>query len=238
MSENGAVLLELTGIGKSYGGSDGAPPTVVLRDLNLSVRAGESVAVVGPSGSGKSTLLNIIGTLDRADTGRVVLGGTDLATLSDDALAQVRSREIGFIFQLHHLLPQCTVLENVLLPTLAGVGARPRTEPAEARARRLLQRVGLSGRLTNRPGQLSGGERQRTAVVRALINEPKLLLADEPTGALDGSNAGNLAALLLELNREEGVALLTITHAPELAEQMGSTYELFDGRLRRRGDSR
>lgn len=238
MSANGSPLLELVGIGKSYEGSEGVPPTVVLRDLNMSVRAGESVAVVGPSGSGKSTLLNIIGTLDRPDTGKVVLDGTDLATLTDDALAQVRSREIGFIFQLHHLLPQCTVLENVLLPTLAGIGANPRKEPAEERARRLLQRVGLSERLTNRPGQLSGGERQRTAVVRALINEPKLLLADEPTGALDGTNAENLAALLLELNREEGVALLTITHALELAEQMGTTYELLGGSLRRRGDSR
>lgn len=238
MSANGSPLLELVGIGKSYGGSEGVPPTVVLRELNLSVQAGESVAVVGPSGSGKSTLLNIIGTLDRPDTGKVVLDGTDLATLTDDALAQVRSREIGFIFQLHHLLPQCTVLENVLLPTLAGMGANPRKEPAEVRARRLLQRVGLSERLANRPGQLSGGERQRTAVVRALINEPKLLLADEPTGALDGTNAENLAALLLELNREEGVALLTITHALDLAEQMGTTYELLGGSLRRRGDSR
>ncbi|MBC8137970.1 MAG: ABC transporter ATP-binding protein [Fibrella sp.] len=238
MNANGVPLLELIGIDKSYRSSDNVPPTIVLRDLNLRVHAGESVAVVGPSGSGKSTLLNIIGTLDRPDSGRVVLEGTDLATLSDDALAQVRSREIGFVFQLHHLLPQCTVLENVLLPTLAGKGSRPRIEPAEARARRLLDRVGLGERLMNRPGQLSGGERQRTAVVRALINEPKLLLADEPTGALDGSNAENLAALLLELNREEGVALLTITHALDLAEQMGTTYELRDGSLRRRGDSR
>lgn len=238
MNGNGAPLLELVGIGKSYPGSDGLSPTSVLRGLNLLVNAGESVAIVGPSGSGKSTLLNIIGTLDRPDSGRVVLDGNDLAGLTDDALAQVRSREIGFVFQLHHLLPQCTVLENVLLPTLTGATSRTRTEPAEARARRLLHRVGLSDRLTNRPGQLSGGERQRTAVVRALINEPKLLLADEPTGALDGSNADNLAALLLELNREEGVALLTITHAPDLAEQMGCTYELRDGNLRRRNDSR
>src|SRR5262249_54855768 len=156
----------------------------------------ESIAIVGPSGSGKSTLLNIIGALDRPDSGRVVLAGRDLSTLSEPELAAVRSREMGFIFQLHHLLPQCTVLENVLIPTLAIAGrpgAEPRAEAPEDRARRLLKRVGLIDRLSHRPGQLSGGERQRVAVIRALINQPKLLLADEPTGALDRAAADNLA---------------------------------------------
>jgi ABC-type lipoprotein export system ATPase subunit len=142
----------------------------------------------------------------------------------------VRSREIGFVFQLHHLLPQCTVLENVLLPTLAG-GPESRSEPAEQRARRLLARVGLTERLTYRPGRLSGGERQRAAVVRALINEPVLLLADEPTGSLDRASAENLARLLVEINREERVALIVVTHSTPLARLMGRTLELREGRL-------
>jgi ABC-type lipoprotein export system ATPase subunit len=226
----GALLLRLEGVSKSYPGSGDAPPTPVLRGVNLQLAAGQSVAVVGPSGSGKSTLLNIIGTLDRPDGGRVLLNGRDLTALGEADLAQVRGREIGMVFQLHHLLPQCTVLENVLVPTLAG-GPERRVEAAAERARRLLSRVGLSERLTHRPGQLSGGERQRVAVVRALINEPKLLLADEPTGALDRAAADNLAELLVDLNREEGVAVLAITHAPALAERMGRVYELRDGLL-------
>jgi lipoprotein-releasing system ATP-binding protein len=223
-------LLELSGIGKSYPGSDDAPPLPVLRGVNLRLAAGESAAIVGPSGSGKSTLLNIIGTLDRPDTGTIHLNSKDLTALNERDLAAVRSRDIGLIFQLHHLLPQCTVLENVLVPTLTGLPEK-RSEDAMERARRLLQRVGLSGRLSHRPGQLSGGERQRAAVVRALINEPKLLLADEPTGALDRASADNLADLLGELNREEGVAVLVITHAATLAERMGCVYELRDGGL-------
>jgi ABC-type lipoprotein export system ATPase subunit len=223
-------LLQLTDIRKSYRMADDAPETPVLRGVNLRVGVGEAIAIVGPSGSGKSTLLNIIGTLDRPDAGTISFAGKDLTQLTDDQLAQVRSREIGFIFQLHHLLPQCTVLENVLIPTLTVAEAKP-TEPPTDRARRLLERVGLSERLHHRPGQLSGGERQRVAVVRALMNAPKLLLADEPTGALDQKSAENLANLLLELNRETGVALLTITHSLELAARMGRTYELREGAL-------
>ncbi len=220
-------LLELTDVAKTYEDPGGGPPTTVLRGVSLRVEAGESLAVVGPSGSGKSTLLNIIGALDRPTSGTVVLDGHDLATLDDPELAKVRNRLIGFVFQLHHLLPQCTVLENVLVPTLAGGG-----EPeAEERARALLERVGLADRLHYFPGQLSGGERQRVAVVRALINSPRLLLADEPTGSLDRASAENLAELLAELNREEGVTLVMVTHAVHLAERMGRVLELRDGAL-------
>ena len=233
-AERTTPVLELAGVSKTYPGADDAPPTAVLRGVHLRLAAGESAAVVGPSGSGKSTLLNVVGTLDRPDAGSVLLGGRDIAALGEAEIARVRAREIGWVFQLHHLLPQCTVLENVLIPTLADGargGDRNSGEIPEARARRLLDRVGLGGRLTHRPGQLSGGERQRVAVVRALVNGPKLLLADEPTGALDRAAADNLADLLVELNREEGVALLVITHAPDLARRMGRVLELRDGRL-------
>ena len=182
------------------------------------------------SGSGKSTLLNIIGTLDRPSSGEVLLDGQDLRRLNDVELASVRNRQIGFVFQAHHLLPQCNVLENVLLPTLATRDPAVRSGASE-RAKRLLERVGLDGRIAHRPGQLSGGERQRVAVVRALINQPKLLLADEPTGALDRASAGNLSDLLVALNREEGVTLIVVTHALDLAKRMGRVLELRDGRL-------
>ena len=224
------ALLELTGVAKTYEATADAAAATVLKGVDLRMGEGESVAIVGPSGSGKSTLLNIIGALDRPSAGRVVLEGRDLSTLDEKELARLRSRAVGFIFQLHHLLPQCSVLENVLVPTLAG-GPERRAEKPEARARRLLERVGLSERLSHRPGQLSGGERQRVAVVRALINEPRLLLADEPTGSLDRAAADNLARLLAELNREEGVALLVITHSMDLARQMSHVLELRDGAL-------
>ena len=230
------LLLEMAGVTKSYPASGETSVLPVLRGVNLQVAAGEAVAIVGPSGSGKSTLLNLIGTLDRPDAGRITLNDVDLTTLGEADLARVRSREIGLVFQLHHLLPQCTVLENVLVPTLAH-GPEHRTETPMARARRLLERVGLSDRASHRPGQLSGGERQRAAVVRALINQPKLLLADEPTGALDRVAADNLADLLSEIHREEGVSLLVITHAPHLAERMGRVLELRDGALFAKGAS-
>lgn len=225
-------MLELVEVSKSYPGYDGAPATEVLRGVGLSVAAGESLAIVGASGCGKSTLLNIIGTLDRATSGQVLLRGRDLGTLDEAALAALRNRQLGFVFQLHHLLPQCSVLENVLVPTLVRSGGDRREAPEE-RARRLLERVGLGKRLGHRPGQLSGGERQRAAVVRALINEPELLLADEPTGSLDFASSENLARLLVELNREEGVALIVVTHAADLAARMGRVMELRDGRLAR-----
>jgi ABC-type lipoprotein export system ATPase subunit len=223
-------LLQLIEISKDYAASDDAPVTPVLRAVNLTVEDGESLSIVGPSGSGKSTLLNIIGTLDRPTSGQILLSSRDLSTLNDRELARIRATDIGFVFQLHHLLPQCTVMENVLVPTLAG-GLPKHVEPPADRAKRLLDRVGLSDRLNHRPGQLSGGERQRVAVVRALINEPRLLLADEPTGALDRSSADNMADLLVELNREEKVALIVITHAVDLAQRMGRVLGLEDGTL-------
>lgn len=233
MSEH--PLLEVEGVTKSYGGGD-EPLVTILKGVDLRLWPGESVAIVGPSGSGKSTLLNLLGALDRPTEGSVRIDGRDLAALGDRELAEVRATQVGFVFQLHHLLPQCTVMENVLVPTLAA-GRVQRSEAPTARARRLLERVGLGHRLDHRPGQLSGGERQRAAVVRALINEPKLLLADEPTGSLDRAAAENLARLLVELNREEQVALVVSTHALSLAEQMGRVLELRDGRLEPREGS-
>ena len=200
----------------------------VLRGLSLEVARGESVAVVGPSGCGKSTLLNLIGSLDQPTGGTLTFDGRELGSLDDAELAALRNREMGFIFQSHHLLPQCTVMENVLVPTLAH---RSATADDENRARRLLERVGLGERLAHRPGQLSGGERQRAAVVRALINEPQLLLADEPTGALDEATADKLGQLLVELNVEENLTLITVTHSPDLAARMARTVKLAEGQI-------
>jgi ABC-type lipoprotein export system ATPase subunit len=226
-------LLKLDQVTKTYAAGEGTRPVTVLRNLSTEFSAGESVAIIGPSGSGKSTLLNIIGALDSPDSGRVLFDGRDLSGLGEEELAGLRNLQIGFIFQAHHLLPQCTVLENILVPTLADAraGGRKRRADAEQRGTRLLQRVGLGERLHHRPGQLSGGERQRVAVVRALINGPKLLLADEPTGALDRASALDLAQLLVELNREEKVTLLVVTHALNLAGQMGRVLELREGML-------
>jgi len=214
------MLLELSHVAKRYGTVE------VLKEVNLQLAAGEPVAIIGPSGSGKSTLLNIMGALDVPTRGTMSLDGRDLSHLTENELAGIRNRQIGFIFQLHHLLPQCTMLENVLIPTLASPGT-----DRQERAERLLDRVGLKHRLTHRPGQLSGGECQRVAVVRALINQPKLLLADEPTGSLDHAAATNLGQLLSELNKEEGVALVLVTHSLELARQMPRVLELRDGEL-------
>ncbi len=224
------AFLQLRDVAKTYQSVLDGPPVSVLDGINLDIQTGQSAAIMGPSGSGKSTLLNIIGTLDRPTRGQVLLEGQDLALLDESALAAVRNRRIGFIFQAHHLLPQCTVLENVLVPTLVCADA-PLRQSAPERARRLLERVGLGPRANHRPGQLSGGERQRAAVVRGLINQPRLLLADEPTGALDRTAAQELARLLVELNREEKVTLIVATHAGELARQMGRCFQLRDGRL-------
>lgn len=225
-----APLLQLQGVSKRFGAADGSGALEVLRGVSLQVGEGETLAIIGPSGCGKSTLLNIIGTLDRPDSGHVHLDGEDLSKLDEEELARVRNAKFGFVFQAHHLLPQCSVLENVLVPTLADK-ARKGVE-AEERARALLQRVGLGERLAHWPGQLSGGERQRVAVVRALINQPRVLLADEPTGALDRQSAAGLFDLLLELNKEQRVTLVVVTHALELAARLGRQLELLDGQLR------
>ena len=223
-------LLTLTKIYKRYEPLEGSPPVEVLRGVSFTIKAGDAVGIVGPSGSGKTTLLNIIGTLDRPTSGEVKLDGLDLGGLTENELAVVRNRKIGFVFQSHHLLPQCTVLENVLVPTMAQNAAATGKEVI-VRAQRLLDRVGLSARLGHRPGQLSGGERQRVAVVRALINSPQLLLADEPTGALDRAAAENLGGLLVELNAEEGVTLVVVTHSTGLASRMRVVHQLSDGQL-------
>lgn len=220
-----AVLAELRNVTKSYRAGD----SPVLAGCDLEVKEGETVAIVGPSGSGKSTLLNLLGALDRPDSGEVRVAGEDLGKLDPEALAAFRNKSVGFIFQLHHLLPQCTVLENVLVPTLANKDADHAA--LTARARQLIEAVGLSHRADHRPGQLSGGERQRAAIARALIQNPKLLLADEPTGALDQSNATRLAELLAEINAREKLAIVMVTHAPDLARRMSRVMELRQGRL-------
>jgi len=229
----GGPLLKLNAVTKQYESPDQVAPIRILDGVMLEVSRGESVAIIGPSGSGKSTLLQIVGTLDQPTAGTVLLAGQDLGLLKEEELAGVRNRKIGFVFQFHFLLPQCSVLENVLVPTLASrrsTAAGEQEEP-EQRASRLLHRVGLGQRLSHRPGQLSGGERQRVAVVRALINQPQLLLADEPTGSLDHASAQHLAELLTELNREEGVTLIMVTHAADLAKRMNRVFELTNGKL-------
>ena len=215
---------------------------VVLRDACLTLEEGEAVAIMGPSGSGKSTLLNIVGTLEPPDEGRVTLDDVDPFALSPRELACFRNRNIGFVFQDHHLLPQCSVLENVLLPTLAfkedrssstPVGNQCPTAPANVmdRARELLDRVGLTSRLDHRPAELSGGERQRVALARALIKRPTLILADEPTGNLDRDSADAIGGLLADLVSAERVMLIVVTHNVDLAARFARRFDLTDGRL-------
>jgi ABC-type lipoprotein export system ATPase subunit len=223
------ALLQLESVSKSYHEPGSGNVVPVLRDINLAIEPGESVAITGPSGCGKSTLLNILGTLDTPDSGSVILDGESVAQCGPARLAQIRSRKIGFIFQLHHLMPQCTVLENVLLPTLALKGGN--NSDAGQRAQQLLVEVGLKDRLSWKPAQLSGGERQRVAVVRALINQPKLILADEPTGALDEKNADALTGLLLNLQQSTGVSLVMVTHHPAQAARMGRVLRIHEGQL-------
>jgi ABC-type lipoprotein export system ATPase subunit len=220
-------ILQLEHVSKWY---ESAPERRILDGLDLVVSAGERFAIVGPSGCGKSTLLNLLGTLDAPSEGRVIVDGIDTAGLNEDAVARIRSEKIGFIFQMHHLLPQCTALENALVPTLA-LATRPNPTEAADRAKRLFDRVGLGDKLDRLPSQLSGGERQRVAIVRSLINSPRLLLADEPTGALDEDNAKRLMELLAELNESEGLALIVVTHDRALAATLGSVRVLHRGKL-------
>jgi lipoprotein-releasing system ATP-binding protein len=225
-------LLSLSHVSKAYREPGSGQLVPVLKDISLTIQAGESVAIVGPSGCGKSTLLNILGTLDLADAGDFVFEGESIAGCSTADLAKLRSEKIGFIFQLHHLMPQCTVLENVLLPTLA-LKVKPAADVLKKRAEQLLASVGLQDRLSWKPAQLSGGERQRVAVVRALINEPRLILADEPTGALDEQNAESLTTLLLDLQKTTGVSLVMVTHHPAQAARMGRVLTMHEGALNR-----
>ena len=224
-------LLKLDAVSKRYGTADSPACVRVLDELDLRVETGDSLAIVGPSGCGKSTLLNIIGGLDRPSSGSVRLDGQVLDALPDADLAALRNRAIGFIFQQHHLLPQCTVLENVLIPTLAERRSRDDRQSDTDRAHALLEQVGLADRRHHRPGQLSGGESQRVAVARALIHQPRLLLADEPTGSLDPATAGELVNLLADLHADRGVTLIVVTHSRELAARMGTVYSLAKGRI-------
>ena len=221
------ALVEVRGVSKSF--RTGDHKVRVLDEVHLSVAAQESVAIVGPSGSGKSTLLNLLGTLDQPDQGTIVIDGKNLAMMAGDELAKFRNLNIGFVFQSHHLLPHLTVLENVLVPVLAQ--ASEVGEKVLLRATQLLQRVGLADREKYLPGRLSGGERQRVAVVRALINQPRLILADEPTVALDRVSAAEVGRLLLELNREHGITLIVATHSEELAARLDRVISMENGTL-------
>lgn len=221
-------MIDVVHVSKTYDSPAG--PVNVLRDLDLKVGAGETVAIVGPSGSGKTTLLNLLGALDRPTQGSIAFDGVALDTLDPVGAARFRNRSIGFIFQLHFLLPQCTVLENVLVPRLAG-GWEEDPATTRARAESLLEQVGLRDRMSHRPWQLSGGEQLRAAIARALINQPKLILADEPTGSLDPATGERIADLLLRTHAAAGVALVVVTHNPALAQRMQKTYRLDGGRL-------
>lgn len=223
------MLLKLQQISKSYSSGSNPAGRVILDQLDLEVNPGERIAIVGPSGSGKTTLLNLIGTLDRPDSGKLFFGGQDLSELNDEKLAQFRNEKIGFVFQMHHLLPQLSLLENVLLPTLTN--KKLQGEQTIGRAWHLVSLMGLTDVAHQKPAELSGGECQRTAVARALINQPKLILADEPTGALDQRSSGILADLLVELNLKEGVTLIVVTHSMELAKKMQRIYKLENGKL-------
>jgi len=224
-------MLSVQNLAKDYPTRSG--PLPVLHGINLTLERGESLAVTGPSGSGKSTLLHILGTLDTPTSGKVAIEGTDPFALPEPELAAFRNSRIGFVFQDHHLLPQCSVLENALIPTLVNRTTKP--AETEAYARKLLERVGLGGRLDHRPAELSGGERQRVAVARALVLRPTLLLADEPTGNLDRTNAHAVGELLLELHRQENTILVVVTHSAELAKMFARRLEMNDGTLTNAG---
>ena len=221
-------MIEVKNLSKTY--ETPGENIRVLTGLDLTVAKGETAAIIGPSGCGKSTLLNLLGALDRPSSGTIKIGDQDISTLTEDQAATFRNHSLGFIFQQQHLLPQLTVLENVLVPRLAGDWQEPAAE-TEQRARQLLEKVGLAQRLDHLPWQLSGGEKLRTAVARALINRPKLILADEPTGSLDPASTDTVADLLLDLNRDQGVTLIVVTHNADLARRMGTTFELRAGKL-------
>lgn len=220
-----ADTLVVDSIVKEYPAPDGRLP--VLAGVSLTAGPGDTVAIIGPSGSGKSTLLNIIGTLDKPTAGTVTLGGVDVTRLAGRALSEFRARRVGFVFQDHHLLPQLTAMENVLLPTIAAGGG----DDAAGRARALLERLGVAGRADAFPAQMSGGERQRVAVARAMINGARLLLCDEPTGNLDHDTGAAIGSLFLELAAQEGVTVIMVTHNMELARRFAICQELRGGRL-------
>ena len=220
-------MLQVNGVGKSYPSPEG--DVAVLSDVSLTFAPGDAAAIMGPSGSGKSTLLYILGALEPPTTGTVTLGGVNPFGLAPGPLAAFRNKEIGFVFQDHCLLPQCSVLENVLVPTLVG----PADSSGDAHARKLVEQVGLSHRLTHVPGQLSGGEKQRVALARALVRRPRLLLCDEPTGNLDRAAADSVAALLFELQEQQKAMLIVVTHSLDLAARFPVRFDLVDRKLQR-----
>lgn len=222
------MILALKDVSKGYGEPGDKSRRIILDGLTLEVKEGEKLAILGPSGSGKTTLLNLIGGLDAPDAGSINFKGQEISTFSSAEMDQYRNQNIGFVFQFHHLLPQCTLLENVLIPTLVSNTGK---DEAFERARTLMTRVGIWEYRDKAPGKLSGGECQRAAVVRAMINSPSILLADEPTGALDSDNVNTMADLLLELNREDGLTLLVVTHSSSLADQMGRVLKISGGKI-------
>ncbi|MFZ5939200.1 MAG: ABC transporter ATP-binding protein [Bacteroidota bacterium] len=224
------MLLKAEQLTKTYGSPGNNSSRIVLDHLGFEMNAGDTVAITGPSGSGKTTLLNILGSLDRADSGEVYLSERKYSDMTASDLALFRSARIGFVFQLHHLLPQCTLRENVLIPAMVVRDKEKRKLSAE-RADRLMKRLGVWEQRHQKPSELSGGECQRTAVIRALINSPEIIFADEPTGALDEENALGLAELLEEINREEKVSIVMVTHSPTIAARMKTVYELRHGKL-------
>ncbi|VYU62226.1 lipoprotein-releasing ABC transporter ATP-binding protein LolD [Metakosakonia massiliensis] len=220
------ILLQCDNLCKRY--QEGKVQTDVLHDVSFSVAEGDLLAIVGSSGSGKSTLLHLLGGLDTPTSGEVIFNGQPMSKLSSAAKAELRNRELGFIYQFHHLLPDFTALENVAMPLLIG---KQKPKEIDTRAREMLRAVGLEHRASHRPSELSGGERQRVAIARALVNNPRLVLADEPTGNLDARNADSIFQLLGELNVSQGTAFLVVTHDLQLARRMNRQLEMRDGRL-------
>ena len=223
------IVLDCQSVTKSY--EDGTLSVQVLNGLNFQVAEGSSIGIVGSSGSGKSTLLHILGGLDTPTSGKVILMGKDLSTLNQKKLGDLRNLYLGFVYQFHHLLLEFSAVENVMMPLL--IGKMPKAE-AEAKAALMLEKVGLKQRLLHRPSELSGGERQRAAIARALVTEPKCLLADEPTGNLDRKNAQNILAMMLDLKNELGTSLVVVTHDDELADRFDRVMLMEDGSLRDR----